>query len=182
MEPIGPLMWEHRNIERAIKLVEKGLEKIRETGKIDQKFLHMVTDFFHIYADRTHHGKEEDILFKTLRAKSLSREHERIMDELIRDHVKGRELIGKLKNKEKVDDEDSAKDLERVVSTLESLLQLYPQHIEKEDKHFFFPILEYFSKQEREDMLLKFYEFDRQLMHEKYKKILDNWEAYLCSK
>lgn len=38
MEPIGPLMWEHRTIERAVELMEKELEKIQKTGKIDYEF------------------------------------------------------------------------------------------------------------------------------------------------
>jgi hemerythrin-like domain-containing protein len=179
MEPIGPLMWEHRTIERAVKLLEKELEKIQKTGKSDHEFLNMIVDFFRIYADRTHHGKEEDILFKALNSKSLSREHKKIMDELIEEHKKGRKLTNELKKWDESHGEDSSEDIDKVTDALKELLQLYPQHIEKEDKHFFFPIMDYFSKQEREDMLEKFYEFDRQLIHEKYKKLIDEWEDIL---
>ena len=64
MKPIGPLMWEHRLIERMVKLLKKELIKIKEIDKVDTNFILIVVDFFRTYADRTHHGKEEDILFK----------------------------------------------------------------------------------------------------------------------
>ena len=53
-------------------------------------------DFFRTYADRCHHGKEEDILFRDLAKKRLSPEHKKIMDELIHEHRFGRETVGKL--------------------------------------------------------------------------------------
>ena len=179
MEPIGPLMWEHRTIERAVKLLEKELEKIQKTGRNDHEFLNMMVDFFRIYADRTHHGKEEDILFKALNSKSLSSEHKKSMDELIDEHKKGRKLTSELKEWNESHGENSTEDIDKVTDALKGLVQLYPQHIEKEDKHFFFPVLNYFSKQEREKMLKQFYEFDRQLIHEKYKKLIDEWEKIL---
>jgi hemerythrin-like domain-containing protein len=39
--------------------------------------------------------------------------------------------------------------------------ELYPAHIEKEDKHFFLPVMGYFSEEEQAGMLAEFYEFDR---------------------
>jgi hypothetical protein len=44
----------------------------------------------------------------------------------------------------------------------------------KEDKSFFYPSLEYFSKEEQDQMLQEFWEFDRKLIHEKYQKIVDD--------
>lgn len=181
MEPIGPLMWEHRTIERAVKLLERELVKIQKTNKVDHEFLNRTVDFFRMYADRTHHGKEEDILFRSLNSKSISSEHRKTMDELINDHKKGRKLTGKLKEWGESHEENSDEDLDKVTNAIKGLLQLYPQHIEKEDKHFFFPIMDYFSKQEKEDMLKEFYDFDRHLIHEKYKKLLDEWEDILCA-
>ena len=56
------------------------------------------------------------------------------------------------------------------------LAEFYPKHIEKEDKHFFIPCMNYFSKQEQEGMLNEFWEFDRRLVHEKYKEIVKEIE------
>ena len=51
---------------------------------------------------------------------------------------------------------------------LRKLIELYPRHIEKEDKHFFFPIQKYFTKKEREQLLQKGYEFDQHFTNQYY--------------
>jgi len=42
-----------------------------------------------------------------------------------------------------------------------TLLDFYPRHIEKEDKHFFIPCMEYFSEAEKEAMLKEEWELIR---------------------
>ena len=81
MMPIAPLMIEHRLIERMIRLMDKEADRIRQGGRPDVDLINMVIDFIRTYADKLHHGKEEDILFKSLAKKSLSAEHKKIMDE-----------------------------------------------------------------------------------------------------
>jgi hemerythrin-like domain-containing protein len=63
---------------------------------------------------------------------------------------------------------------QEVIGCLKELAQFYPQHIEKEDKHFFYPCMDYFTKQEQDAMLFEFYEFDRKMIHEKYKKVVES--------
>ncbi|MFX0049145.1 MAG: hemerythrin domain-containing protein, partial [Candidatus Hermodarchaeota archaeon] len=64
MLPIGPLMAEHRIIEKMIALMQKEIEKIKKFNKVNPLFIDTAVDFIRMYADRTHHGKEEDILFR----------------------------------------------------------------------------------------------------------------------
>jgi hemerythrin-like domain-containing protein len=66
---------------------------------------------------------------------------------------------------------------QEVIAYLKELAQFYPVHIQKEDKHFFFPCMEYFTKEEQDKMLDEFYEFDRNMIHEKYQKVVDQIEA-----
>jgi hemerythrin-like domain-containing protein len=83
MKPIGPLMWEHRLIEHMLRLFEGEIRKINELNRIDTVFVDTAVDFIRIYADRTHHGKEEDIFFRDLLKKPLTSEHAKIMGELV---------------------------------------------------------------------------------------------------
>ena len=55
---------------------------------------------------------------------------------------------------------------------MEELVGFYPKHIEKEDKHFFIPITEYFNTAEKDAMLEEGYEFDQKLIHEKCASIV----------
>lgn len=64
MKPRGLLMIEHRLIEKMLKAVEKEIGKIRGSMNINPIFIDTAVDFIRTYADRTHHGKEEDILPK----------------------------------------------------------------------------------------------------------------------
>jgi hemerythrin-like domain-containing protein len=176
MKPIGPMMWEHRLIEKMLRLFEGETRKISQSNKVDTVFIDTAVDFIRTYADRTHHGKEEDILFRDLAKRQLSPEHSRIMNELVEEHKYSREMVGKLvKAKERyLKGEDTAQE---VIGLLSELAQFYPVHIQKEDKHFFYPCMDYFTKEEQDKMLDEFYEFDRKMIHEKYLKVVNQMEA-----
>jgi hemerythrin-like domain-containing protein len=83
MQPINLLMKEHRLMERMITLLETELQKSKKSLKINTEFITVAIDFFRTYADRTHHGKEEDILFKALSKTKLSEELQRTMNQLL---------------------------------------------------------------------------------------------------
>jgi len=53
-----------------------------------------------------------------------------------------------------------------ITQCIEELVDFYPKHIEKEDKHFFIPIMEYFNTAEKDAMLEEGYEFDQKSIHE----------------
>ena len=181
MKPIGPLMWEHRLIERMVGLISSELKRISETNKANVEFLIVAVDFFRTYADRTHHGKEESILFRELAKKQLSEEHKRIMDELIEGHAFGRKLVSKLADAMESYRRSGANAFEDIKACLEELIAFYPAHIEKEDKHFFYPCLEYLSKQEQDSMLQEFWEFDRKMIHERYQRAVEEMGKRLFS-
>ncbi|MGD9160308.1 MAG: hypothetical protein PVG39_17970 [Desulfobacteraceae bacterium] len=90
MQARGPLMIEHRLIERMLAVVGDEVKKIISANKVNPLFIDNVVDFIRIYADRTHHGKEEDILFEDLKNKPLSAEDKKMMDDLIKEHIRGR--------------------------------------------------------------------------------------------
>ena len=168
-------MREHRLIERMVEKLRREEEKIR-VKRLDPVFIDQAVDFFRTYADRTHHGKEEDILFRGLQSKSLKSEHRVIMDELVSEHVYARKTVGELlnaKDRYLQGDEDA---LHEVEEKLQRLIELYPAHIEKEDRRFFIPVLEYFSPEEQEKMLQEFYVFDRNMIHEKYGGVVEKVE------
>ncbi|MHB8910519.1 MAG: hemerythrin domain-containing protein [Syntrophales bacterium] len=172
MKPIGPLMWEHRLIEKMLEIARRETGKIRERNSVDPVFIDTAVDFIRTYADRTHHGKEEDILFRDLAKKKMSPEHARIVGELVEEHKYARSTVKRLVEAKNRYLQGEAT-LPEIVGCLTELVSFYPRHIEKEDKHFFFPILDYFSVEEQERMLEEFREFDRGMIHEKYRKVVE---------
>jgi hemerythrin-like domain-containing protein len=102
-------------------------------------------------------------------------ELKKIMQELLDEHVWGRKTTAALvKAKDDYLRGDETK-LAEIIDLARQLCSFYPKHIEKEDKHFFYPCQEYFSKEELDKMLAEFYEFDRKMIHEKYNKVFADY-------
>jgi hemerythrin-like domain-containing protein len=177
MMPIGPLMIEHRLIERMISVLSKKINSMEEQDGVNLEVIDAGVDFFRTYADQCHHGKEEDILFRDLDGKALSSEHKKIMDELIQEHRFGRQTVGKLVSAKERYAQGERGAQKEIMGFLKKLLEFYPAHIEKEDKSFFMPSMEYFSKAERDTMLQEFWEFDKNLIHKKYKQMVEHFEG-----
>jgi len=173
MQARGPLMIEHRLIEEVISIIFDALERIEKFQTIDPMFIDTVVDFIGIYADRTHHGKEEEILFRDLSNKDLSEADRHLMNELIEDHVFGRKITKALVEASTRFISGDISALKEILSCLRTLVDFYPKHIEKEDKVFFPAARAYFSEAEDQAMLAEFWEFDRKMIHEKYRLVVD---------
>jgi hemerythrin-like domain-containing protein len=177
MMPIAPLMIEHRLIERMIKVMKNEIEAMRGTGKARPEFIDEAVDFIRTYADRCHHGKEEDILFAQLSERKVSDHHRQTVKELMEEHVRARGLTAALvAAKERYVSGDPGA-LDDIRENMTVLVEFYPSHIEKEDRRFFIPCMEYFSQREQDLMLEAFGEFDRTLIHEKYRGIIERFEG-----
>jgi hemerythrin-like domain-containing protein len=169
-------MIEHRLIEKMIAVLEREVRRMTRDNTADPVLIATAVDFIKTYADRCHHGKEEDILFRDLKKKPLSDEHARTMNELIEDHKRGRALTAKLvEANEKYAQGDNGQ-LATIKECLGSLVDFYPKHIEKEDKHFFIPVMDYFTQDEKDAMLNEEMDFDQRLIHEKYQAIVASCE------
>ena len=150
MQPRGPLMIEHRLILRMISLIDAEVRRIEKDNTVDQSFIETAVDFIRTYADRTHHGKEEQILFRDLAKKKLSDADNNLMNELIQDHAFGRATTAELvKSAEAYRNGDKVA-ASFIVQNLKKFVNFYPKHIEKEDKVFFPSSMRYFSESEQQ--------------------------------
>ena len=176
MQARAPLMIEHRLIERMLSVIKDVASKIESKHMVDPVFVDTAVDFIRMYADRTHHGKEEDILFRELKKKPMTDEDRRVMRELIEEHVFGRRTtaaIVELNDRYRSGDETA---LAGIVEKLQTLIEFYPKHIEKEDKVFFPSSRAYFTEEEDQAMLAEFMKFDQKMIHEKYKSVVEKFE------
>ena len=96
MQPRGPLMVEHRLIERMIAVIRRTLAASEKTHSIDPYFVDTAVDFVRTYADRTHYGKEEEIMFRDCATKDMSADDTRVMQELVDEHAFGRQTTAAL--------------------------------------------------------------------------------------
>jgi len=172
MKPIVPLKTEHGLIDQMIKLARDETLKIATKDELRPAFIDTFVDFLRTYADDTHHGKEEDILFRELEGKDLSAEDRQLMEELMDEHVYARETVGELVAAKDAYLQGDEEALETVVRTLAELIELYPEHIRKEDDVFFPASMTYLSDAEQDAMIEEMWEADRQMIHQKYQSVV----------
>lgn len=170
MKPRGLLMIEHRLIEKVFIVAQQKAISMTDMD-YNPLFIETIVDFIKTYADRTHHGKEEDILFTELAGKKLDADNLRIMNELIDEHKQARAKV-----KEIVALNEKYKGGDRTVvpaitTAVIWLAGFYPVHIKKEDAVFFLHTEKYFNETELHNLLNRFHEFDRQMIHEKYQNV-----------
>ena len=104
-------------------------------------------------------------------------ENTRIMNELVQEHVQARERVKSLvaaKGRYVSGDAGAWKEVAEVLSWLTSF---YPIHIKKEDAVFFPKTEGYFSAAELDGLLSRFNDFDAGMIHEKYRKLVEEYAA-----
>ncbi|HVP18266.1 MAG TPA: hemerythrin domain-containing protein [Spirochaetia bacterium] len=172
MKPRGLLMIEHRLIEKMLGVVAKEAGRIRNGAAVDPLFIDAAVDFIRVYADRTHHGKEEDILFHELGRKALSAKDSATMNELVDEHRQAREKVKALVSAQERFQAGDAEAVQDIISIMGWLADFYPRHIRKEDRDFFPGTESYFSAAELDRLLGSFGDFDGKMIHEKYQSVV----------
>ena len=87
---------EHKAILKMLDATEEVARRIKSGATVTSETLSGLLEFFQIFADRCHHGKEEDCLFPLLERKGLPREGGPI-GVMLHEHGQGRELIQKMR-------------------------------------------------------------------------------------
>ena len=120
--PMAELVREHVLIKRWLALIPDVVAHIDLNAEADRQLIRDGVDFIRSYADRFHHAKEEDILFKHFD------EGQEIIRVMLADHTAGRNHVqGMLAA---VDTRDTAKLAEHLLGYRE----LLSEHIKKEDE------------------------------------------------
>lgn len=88
--PIQDLRSEHAGIYHMLEILGVVSEKLKKEEDIPIDHLTRMHEFLKSFADRCHHGKEEDILFPEL-MKNLK--HAKLINQLMGEHKSGRDLI-----------------------------------------------------------------------------------------
>lgn len=120
--PMKKLVDEHVLIKRWIALIPQVLEAFNAESTEGAQLVLEGVNFIRSYADRFHHAKEEDILFKYFD------ENSELLKTMLEDHVKGR---GHAKA---ISEAVEKKDREGIVEHLMAYRELLTEHIKKEDE------------------------------------------------
>lgn len=119
---VKKLVDEHVLIKRLLALVPTITDFVESSVEVDKKLVLDCVDFIRNYADKYHHMKEEDILFKCVD------EHAEIIQIMYKDHDTGRAHI-----KQVVEGAESGNKAQ-IKEHLHGYRDLLTQHIKKEDE------------------------------------------------
>lgn len=133
MDGIVLMVEEHKYIKRMLHVMRKACFGIMKGKEIDYEDFEKMIDFVRSYADKTHHGKEEKILFNRMIDEIGGPAEKLVKFGMLVEHDLGRlymtELLEALA-KVKSGDEDAKLD---VIANAVSYTHLLHRHIDKED-------------------------------------------------
>src|SRR5660397_288905 len=66
MQPTSELEKEHENIRRMLEVVREMIRRLEAEDPVEADDVQAAIDFIREYADRSHHAKEEDLLFPAM--------------------------------------------------------------------------------------------------------------------
>jgi hemerythrin-like domain-containing protein len=171
MRPFEILMEEHRVIEQVLNCLEHMADRCEAGAPLDIESAASAIDFFRVFADRCHHGKEEDLLFPLMEQKGFSRE-QGPTGVMLDEHEQGRRHVRGMADALK---ELSLGDLAGKILFVEharAFVRLLREHIYKED-HCLFPMADQaFSATDQDELAQSFVKVEHEDMgpgtHEKY--------------
>jgi hemerythrin-like domain-containing protein len=86
---------EHKAILKMLDVTEEAAGQIKKGIPVAPEILSGLLEFFRLFADRCHHGKEENCLFPLLEEKGMPRDAGPV-GVMLHEHDQGRALIGKM--------------------------------------------------------------------------------------
>ncbi|AOT70228.1 hemerythrin domain-containing protein [Geosporobacter ferrireducens] len=133
MDAIALMIEEHKHIKRVLGITRRACIQILNGTPVNYEAFYKIIDFVRNYADKHHHSKEEDILFKRM-SEELGEviAHGPIMG-MFAEHDLGRLFISNLETalqKAKAGDADARID---IIANAIAYTDLLYRHIDKED-------------------------------------------------
>ncbi len=133
MDGIQLMIEEHKTIKRMLEVIRSFCLRILDGKEVDGEDVFKMIDFVRNYADKHHHGKEEDLLFKFMTEELGSTAEKLVRNGMLVEHDLGRLYMRELEEAtEKMikGDEEAKVD---VIGHGMSYYHLLQRHIDKED-------------------------------------------------
>lgn len=133
MESIKRMEEEHENIRRMLKVLREVSYRIMEKEEYEIEDIPKIIDFVRVYADSHHHGKEEDVLFKTMNEKLERLRNAGAITGMYIEHDLGRLYMADLEKA--LDKFNAGEDRARldIIANSVGYANLLERHIEKEN-------------------------------------------------
>ena len=173
------LVTEHRAIERMLAVLEAAAQRLETGQRVRPDLFREAVDFVRNFADRCHHGKEEENLFPRLQERGMPREGGPI-GVMLQEHDQGRDYIGAIDGA--IDDYEGGDEsaARAIVESAREYVKLLQGHIWKEENVLFPMADQLLSSSDQGELAERFQRIETEVMgsgvHERYHALLDALE------
>ena len=177
---VEQLKKEHSAIETMLKILDTICKKLRAGEKTEPEHLDKIIEFFRIFADRCHHGKEEEIFFPALEMAGIPKERGPI-GVMLGEHDRLRGLmhgLAEVVDRYRAGEERARDEIVWYASDYSATLR---GHIEKENNVLFKMAEMHLSSEEEKELAERFESMEVEKIgagkHEELHAVLDRLEG-----
>jgi hemerythrin-like domain-containing protein len=170
---IEQLKEEHQSILLMLKVMEAVCKKLEAGEDIKMDDLNDMVKFIKEFADKSHHLKEEDLLFPAMEEVGIPSEGGPI-SVMLSEHITGREYVKGLSLGIIDYEKGNSSAADQIIENARNYALLLSNHIYKED-NVLYPMAEMHIPKEKQDELLKQFEIvnSKKIGLDKQKELLN---------
>jgi hemerythrin-like domain-containing protein len=172
------MVEEHKLILRMIALLERNVEQLEAGRFADWQFFLDGVDFIRHYADRFHHAKEEDVLFKALIVNGMPQQNSPVAAMLLA-HDQGRAFVRGMEQAAQRALAGGSAPVAEIAENARGYINLLRDHIDKED-HILYPLAERVLPEGARPAMVEAYaaaEAKTPGLEERYRRLVEGYEA-----
>jgi len=183
MKATEVLTEEHNGIKVMLGILGGMADRLEAGQDVDAAHLEQAVDFLRTFADKCHHGKEEDLLFAEMEKAGIPQQGGPIAV-MLAEHTTGREYVKGLAEAVARYGAGDKAAVPAIVQNARNYVALLRAHIDKED-NILYPIADRTLTEEQQERLLECFEdVERERIgpgkHEEYHRMLERLgEGYL---
>ena len=176
------LRREHDVILRMLDATDEVIRRLNNGDRIEPGTLNGLLEFFRLFADQCHHGKEEDLLFPKLQQKGMPREAGPIGVMLL-EHDQGRAFVRQMAQAAEEYAKGSPGAAARWTAAAAGYTALLREHIYKENNILFVMAERMLTPEEQDELARQFEKVEVEKMgagtHERLHALMDQLTAEL---
>lgn len=174
MKATKELRDEHEGIQIMLRVLKVLAQKAKSGEPYDKGHAGKVIEFLRVFADKCHHGKEEEVLFPELEKAGIARQGGPV-GVMLQEHEAGRDFIRRMSaGLEAGDDTEFA-------TAAEGYIELLTAHIQKENEVLFKMADQVLPAEKQEEMFRCFERIEAERIgpgvHESFHKLMDDLSA-----
>ncbi len=182
MSATESLKEEHQVILRIIKILNVASGKLEREENVSVDLFRKAVDFIQVFADRCHHGKEQDTLFPLMGEKGIPTWSGPIAV-MLSEHEQGRRYVKGLSEALAEYERGDREAKRAVIENARGYAELLDQHIYKEDNILYPMGDKVLSPSDNKELLRKFEKVEREVIgegkHEHYLHMVEKLERNL---